>query len=306
MHKYKLFTHTDLDGVGCAIVAYHMLKNVEVEYCDYANINDKVKEFIESGKHSEFNAIFITDISVNNEVADLIDNINNLDENWYLFDHHTTALWLNKYDWSHVYEYDDISENSKSSGTSLFAGFLRFLRSTDNPLINFVEKVRRYDTWEWYEKYNDKKAKKLNDLLYILGRERFVERFKKDLSLKFNQTEELLLELEQEKIDEIAKVKQKQLIKRKLSGYNVGIVFLDTYQSEVGNRLASDNKDLNLIAMINPAKSVSFRTIKDDINLGEFARKLGGGGHSKAAGAPVKNNTVIEFISKLFKEGEVE
>lgn len=43
--KNKLFTHTDLDGVGCAILAYLAFgrENVDVEYCDYSNIDDKVR-----------------------------------------------------------------------------------------------------------------------------------------------------------------------------------------------------------------------------------------------------------------------
>ena len=44
MSKIKLFTHTDLDGIGCAILAYLAFgrENVDVEYCDYSNVNDKV------------------------------------------------------------------------------------------------------------------------------------------------------------------------------------------------------------------------------------------------------------------------
>lgn len=39
--QYKLFTHTDLDGVGCAILAYLAFgrENVDVEYCNYNDVN---------------------------------------------------------------------------------------------------------------------------------------------------------------------------------------------------------------------------------------------------------------------------
>ena len=40
----KLFTHTDLDGIGCAILAKLAFgEEVDIEYCDYDNINEKVK-----------------------------------------------------------------------------------------------------------------------------------------------------------------------------------------------------------------------------------------------------------------------
>ena len=43
MNKIILVTHTDLDGVGCAMVAdiYCQAKNIELEehFCDYNTIN---------------------------------------------------------------------------------------------------------------------------------------------------------------------------------------------------------------------------------------------------------------------------
>ena len=43
----KLFTHTDLDGIGCAILAKLAFgDNVNIEYCNYDNINESVKKFI--------------------------------------------------------------------------------------------------------------------------------------------------------------------------------------------------------------------------------------------------------------------
>jgi oligoribonuclease NrnB/cAMP/cGMP phosphodiesterase (DHH superfamily) len=44
----KLFTHTDLDGVGCAILAYLAFgkENVAVEYCNYDDIDLRVSQFL--------------------------------------------------------------------------------------------------------------------------------------------------------------------------------------------------------------------------------------------------------------------
>ena len=73
--KIKLFTHTDLDGIGCAILAYLAFrrKNVEVEYCDYSNVNDKVRDFFYNGNWDEYEQVFFTDISISNELALAID-----------------------------------------------------------------------------------------------------------------------------------------------------------------------------------------------------------------------------------------
>ena len=47
--RVKLFTHTDLDGIGCAVLAYLAFgkENVDVEYCNYDDIDNKVEVFME-------------------------------------------------------------------------------------------------------------------------------------------------------------------------------------------------------------------------------------------------------------------
>ena len=93
--KIKMFTHTDIDGVGCAILAYLAFgrENVDVEYCDYSNVNDKVEDFFVNGCAGEYDKVFITDISISNELAQAIDKYA-VDGLWNLFDHHNTAIYF--------------------------------------------------------------------------------------------------------------------------------------------------------------------------------------------------------------------
>ena len=67
----KLFTHTDLDGIGCAILAM-LAYDAEIEYCNYDDINEKVEEFLKNTKLTKDDMVFITDISVNKKVANII------------------------------------------------------------------------------------------------------------------------------------------------------------------------------------------------------------------------------------------
>lgn len=82
-----------------------------------------------------------------------------------LIDHHKTALHLNEHEWGFVQvEYDD---GRLTSATSLLYGYLvenGFMKPT-NALDQFTELVRQYDTWEW-ERYDQKQAKRLNDLFF--------------------------------------------------------------------------------------------------------------------------------------------
>ncbi|MCS1350358.1 DHHA1 domain-containing protein [Mechercharimyces sp. CAU 1602] len=291
--KVKLFTHTDLDGVGCAIVcrSFFGVDNVNVDYCDYNEINTKVTNFLNEGT-DEYDAIFITDISVAEEVAEKINDT--AADKIMLIDHHATALWLNKYDWATVIVK---GIKGKESGTSLFNEWLQVHMSNirTNPMLSeFAELVRRYDTWEWKTRYGVLKPKKMNDLLYIIGRERFVARPHEFeyFTTNFSANEELLLELEAEKESAYIEKKKSEVRRLVVEGFTVGIVFADRYLSSLGEEIAKVNEDIDIVAMVNPPKAVSFRTVKSDIHLGEFAQKFGGGGHAKAAGCSLNVNSV--------------
>ena len=67
----KLFTHTDLDGVGCAILAKLAFKDVDISYCNYDNINEEVKNFITD--KNDIDMCFITDVSIEEEIAGYIE-----------------------------------------------------------------------------------------------------------------------------------------------------------------------------------------------------------------------------------------
>lgn len=46
-------------------------------------------------------------------------------------------------------------------------------------------------------------------------------------------------------------------------------------------------------------RSVSYRTIKDDVDMGMIAKKYGGGGHAKAAGSKFDVYKLAKFLDEL-------
>ena len=321
MSKIKLFTHTDLDGVGCAILAYLAFgrESVDVEYCEYSNVNDKVGDFFVNGSPGEYNAIFITDISINNELAMTIDKYT-VEDLWHLFDHHATALGLNKYDWCEVSVMND-TLGIKTSGTELFYTYLRRRGRFEHLSVNiignidgFVDIVRDYDTWRWKEL--GKKGiirKQVNDLFYIYGREKFIDwALGQILTLKlyrgisdfpiYSEKDIALLDQKQKDIDIYVEEKNRQLFNRVDEvGHTYGVVFAERYFSELGNRLCELNTDLAYIAMIDISSgTVSYRTIRDDIDVGgEIAHAYGGGGHPKAAGSTFDKDQIQHTVHGL-------
>jgi oligoribonuclease NrnB/cAMP/cGMP phosphodiesterase (DHH superfamily) len=304
--KVKLFTHTDLDGVGCAIVANVAFgkENVSVEYCDYKEINDKILYFIQGKGYEKYDRIFITDISVNDYVASEIDKLFNQGIGFQLVDHHGTATWLaEKYPmWCEVRTQEsNMSPNTSdrekvlSSGTSLFYKFLRnknIPKMEQNPKLKaLAETVRRYDCWEWSTVYKDDHPKRLNDLLYLVGREKFIERFSNNPLPTFTDLELTLLELEEHRINKYIWYK-KQNVKTMgwfVGGktYKVAYVFAEQNVSLLGNAIAQDlASEVDFVAIIDVGNSkVSLRGVHDHIKLGsDVAYYYGGGGHPKSSG----------------------
>ena len=204
----KLFTHTDLDGIGCAILAKLAFgNNVNIEYCNYDNINESVKKFI-NGEINNIDMCNITDISINDELANEIDKTST---RFHLLDHHPTALDLNKYNWCQVL-IENEETHIKTSGTELYYHWLisnEYLQRNDT-LDRFVECVRDYDTWRWSNLGESGIiCKKVNDLFYIYGKEEFIlwciTEIQNEEFPQFKPVDELLLENKQREIDNFQK-----------------------------------------------------------------------------------------------------
>lgn len=246
----KLFTHTDLDGVGCAILAKLAFgKEVDIEYCDYNNVNEKVREYLYT-RDDSLSYIYITDISVNEEIAKLLDERGGV----YLLDHHPTALELNKYSWCKVI-LEDLN-GLKTSGTKMFYRWLSMNGCISEDLENnksldrFVELVRDYDTWRWSTLGEDGFiCKKINDLLYLYGRDFFIEWCISEICdsefPKLYVSDELVLKIKQNEIDEYIKEKDKNMITSSMCGYVCGFVFAEKYFSELGNRLCKMHPEID-------------------------------------------------------------
>lgn len=325
MKRYKIFTHCDLDGIGCAILAYSVFgkENVDIKYCNYDNVDEKVREFINVWKYAPHNyKVYITDISVNEETATMIESAR---RDVKLFDHHATALWLNKYKWCEV-TVENYKSNVKTSGTELFYrylcrnGYLKGFGVVARNINRFVEIVRDYDTWRWKEALTEEEGiicKQVNDLFYIYGRDEFIEWVMDKINITsifshecfpyFDERDEFLLAQKQKDIDIYVAEKDKQLTTLVDNvGRTYGVVFAEQYFSELGNRLCELHPELAYVAIIDISNGkVSYRSVRDDVDLGELAHSFGGGGHKKAAGSAFDKLGAKMIVLNWLNEGNV-
>lgn len=304
--RYILLTHNDLDGVSCGILAKLAFgKNVEVHYHSVNSLDYQVEQMMkEQGDINQTSKIYITDLAVNKDNEVRLNKYFQCGGLVQLIDHHKTSLHFNEYEWAHIKVEEQ--EGVLASATSLFYDHLQKhdLLKKHASFSEYVELVRQYDTWDW-EKKKNVNAKRLNDLLFLQSIEEFeqnmIERLSKQESFSFNEFEEKLLDIEEKKTERYIKRKKRELVQSFIGDKCVGIVYAESYHSELGNELGKEHPHLDCIAILNMGnKKIGFRTIHDHIDVSELAAKYGGGGHAKAAGCTLTQDAYKEFIDKTF------
>src|SRR5699024_4853363 len=224
-----------------------------------SKLNYAVSDFIEEGNKDTF--LLITDLSVNEENEKKLNDYYKDGGKVQLIDHHKTALHFNAYDWAFVEVQD--KEGYLTSATSLL--YAHLLNQGDleetKALNEFVELVRQYDTWEW-EKNGNVEAKKLNALFFLLSinefEETMIHRLQTSDRFYFEPFEQKLLAMEDTKVDRYVRKKRRQIVQTEIDGYYTGVVYAESYLSELGNELGKEYPHLDYIAMLNiGAKRIS-------------------------------------------------
>lgn len=302
---YRLYTHNDLDGVGCGIVAKIAFgKDVEVRYNSVMGLDHQIEKLFENEKKLKDDFLIITDLSVNDENLIRLDDLEKGGGKVRLIDHHKTALHFNDYNWGRVkVQYDD---GRLTAATSLLYEYLleHELIKSSPALDEFVELVRQYDTWEWDQNDNIK-AKNLNDLFFMVSIEEFEEKMTERIinsdHFEFDDFEQKLLEMEEEKIERYVRRKKREIVQTFIGEFCAGIVHAESYHSELGNELGKDFPHLDYIAILNlGGKKISFRTIHDHVDVSAVAGKFGGGGHAKASGCSMGKDAYKLFVQDIF------
>lgn len=307
---YKLITHTDLDGISCAILAKLAWKDqVDVTFCALpSDVTNSLLKLYKEEAWKRYNLIFVTDLSFDASIVKECPKFKNV---LRLFDHHQTSVEPFKpyVKWATVLVTLD---GRNTCGTELFYRYLRKKGLVGNRDY-YVELVRLYDTWDWV-KTTSKLPNHLSNLVFKLGLPYFYHTFTERLMYHdvtelnlFNQYERDILSYEEQRertdVDSFlsqvyfCEVKTNDYFKH--DTYRIGVIFNASYYSSLlGNEMCSKlGVDIALMVNLNRNR-IEVRTARDDIDLGTIMRDLyNGGGHAKAAGGNI--NLAHEVIQKL-------
>jgi oligoribonuclease NrnB/cAMP/cGMP phosphodiesterase (DHH superfamily) len=261
MTETLLLTHTDLDGVGCAVLFTGVGPAAgRLELVDNGSIDARVLAALDTSS-----AILVTDHGVDATTAARVDAYIAAGGAFTLLDHHRSNGHLAGRPWATV-------DEARSATGLLFDHLGR-----PATFEEFAGLVEDHDLW----RHQDPRSARLAALVGLLGHERFLARFSTNPTVEFSEGETLLLDNEDSRREDYLAKKLEQARVFERAGVRWAVCYAEQYQSDVAERLMTGLGAI-ATAVINPAKrTVSLRGSGFDVSA--VAQRQGGGGHARAA-----------------------
>ncbi len=276
-------SHNDLDGLGCGVlIKKFMPGNIKTAYLGY----DDIDRYIEENYHY-YDRIIITDVSPQYGTVEMLAG----EKDVLIIDHHASSDALKDFHFTH----HDITK----CATMLTYEYLLQKGFKAEEYEEFARCINDVDMW--FLKRED--SLKMSVLFNLMGITRMEERFLSTPYTTFTDTEKLLITLEEERRDNYIKKAMRNIetIKDK-DGLTVTVVFAESYASELGNYIISEDISDYVMLINAQSKKVSLRSRKD-VDIRHIAERNGGGGHKNAAAFSIKNETFD--IDNLLKNAGV-
>ncbi|MCE4617782.1 MAG: DHHA1 domain-containing protein [Desulfurococcales archaeon] len=300
-----ILTHTDLDGVGAA-AAYLLVRNLKITDASVAfvepyNLGETLKQYTEYLEPRD--TVAIMDLGQPgrewNHLLSVIQKITRKGINVEWYDHH---VW----DKEDIEKLRDLGVNVAIDRTTCAAGVVsRYSRKIygepNGKLAKYLEELESSicaaDLWRW----NHPLAPKLFRVVSLHGakgdaRRRLVLGKLVSLRLWDDELEEILIDYVDAELSNYGRI-TKHTIKVEADNCVIaGVVkpYGPPSNSFIGAYLlARFNADIAVIIRENGAISLRSRTI----DVQRIAKRLGGGGHPKAAGAKIE----LGLLDRLFK-----
>lgn len=305
--KTFIFTHNDLDGVGCGVIGKYYFPDAYVQYCSYDNIDDTLLYFLSHNENilSEMR-IIISDIYYKQENSNITEMLRMAGE-LIICDHHATSAWLNNVDFQHNSVVNVIAD-SDVCGTKILFKILDDLYAMPDStkILEFVDNVNSWDVWQWVKQLpetndvvklkdaiNHNMSFTLNGAVYFYGIENFVNKmlmYFHDFIDFDDIVSEKLVEFNTKQINSVTDyIKTHYEYESEHYGkIPYTIIKLNSPNISLASLLcknAMEPDDKFLAIYIDEDKdAVSLRCNVEGIDLSVIAKECEGGGHKDAAG----------------------
>jgi len=300
MNKVKIFTHTDLDGIaGAALYLY--CNNLEITNTNIVFVEpSQIHRYIDSKDLRNSDKVVLIDLGINSDFYNVLINMDLKDIKIEWYDHH-------------IWEKDWIDELN-ARGIKLFidtktcaSGVVANILCNDNiKAIEFADIVCDIDLWlfrRWesnflyrYIEIEDSDSWRYNALNMFLKTLRDM-----DFKWLIENSERYVEEYVDKELNELSRLCSK-IHRIKINGIDIAI-YIKHHRvpgtSIIGNFVLNRCKSDIAVIINEKLKSISFRSNRYDVR--DIARRLGGGGHLYASGAPLNINLLQKILFRLSK-----
>jgi oligoribonuclease NrnB/cAMP/cGMP phosphodiesterase (DHH superfamily) len=279
-----VITHNDLDGIGCASLITSQM-DAQVTFLDYTKLDEQLPSLL-----LEFNAqpgfLFITDLSLKEDMKALLDPFVGKIK---VIDHHGTSSWIA----DEPYGLHD----TKMSATRLTH---QYLDSIGHDVSDFNELVAIIDDYDMWGRGNGptEMGKQWARVASVFGPVRMWQRFTAQPTAEMSPIESSVSVLDTEReLDYIDKVlNSDNLFIDNIQGHDYVAVFADHYLNGVCSALLLKYPECEFVMVTDLVSNSAHLRGRGNLDLGHFAKSVGGGGHRKAAGFPLTEDALRKLL----------
>lgn len=287
------FTHSDLDGIGCAVLSKVAFgDDLETTFVDYPDVDEKITEFLNAfePREGEKALLLITDIApTDKHVFDILDDARNrgIIEVVCLDHHKTSAKNSANFEWAY--------HSSMVCGTLMLFQRLPLIDekaaerlSEKSGYAMFADIVNVYDLWKLDDPLR-RRSEALNRLLWFIGRDRFIRLFVDnpltDEQHNFRLMASYLLEGEERRVDEIVTAQVKPPFFEDSEENTFCVTYATKSVSQICHAALDRFPELDYAININlTIQKGDIRSREGEIDVSKVAERLGGGGRETTAG----------------------
>lgn len=292
MAHQAIFTHHDLDGLVSALLARLVLPSADVFFCDYGALVELVEARID-----RYEVLWFTDLSISDQ--SLFRLLRESEADVYWFDHHASSAGQ---DWMVECRID-------TSGEKCAADVVRAYVEEQGltiplPLQTLCDYAHDQDLWV----RRLPEAQTFNDILGHMGVWDLFQLLEADLSRVYHWTPEMRAASEAtagERRRSVELAELSSVYAELPDGCRVRAACCWGSTSEVADEIGAPDTLVALIdlrAIGRGGTKCSLRTQSDTIRADRVAEQLGGGGHPKAAGAPLDPSVLQSLSRELLRQ----
>lgn len=304
-------SHNDADGYACFVVSALCSYNCEYRTSEAGNVMEKMLQIMME-KEAIPSELILTDLSFNeneDEISvfeELIERYDNSIGGFFMMvDHHKTALWMaEKYPELCTVEVADGKSAAQLYYDKCCHPLITKQRWKDNA-DEYIRRVSFYDTWFW--KTLQEEPGIYEEEMILSSRYSIHYYIKHTIdkircAMPYQSTE-----YDMAIIDRYRNEREKSIQKAvgdvstiNVFDYKVDVVVGTINASSLMELWGKDHPDAICGVLYPHTRVLSLRTQRDDIDVGEICKQLGGGGHPKAAGAVLEPELFCNILQEYY------